>query len=422
MNNMKKYFLQAYKGIFANKVRTLLTTLGIMIGIATVITVLGAGEGFKSYINNQIEIFGSNTVIIETMVPRSTRDRESNNQASPSGSPGFSAVPIKTFKSKDIEDIKNIPNVKNAYGASIGQQTSSYKNVSKNTFVFGADASRFDIDKGTLFSGRFYVEEEDKSLSQVAILGNDIAIDLFGEEDPLGKLIRIGNYNFEIIGVYERRGSFGFSNDDQQIFIPLKTLQRKILGTDYLFYGIVELEDNNRADITALDIKDTLRQNHYISDPAKDDFLVQTQAQSLDTFNTILQAVTFLLIAIATISLIVGGVGVMNIMYVAITERIGEIGLKKALGATNKDILYEFLFEAIMLALLGGFFGIVFGSLFVFVISKVAQSFNLVWKFIVPIWGILLSFSISTIIGIVFGVFPARNASQLDPITALNKE
>ena len=419
---MKKYFLQAIRGITHNKSRTFLTTLGIMIGIGTVVLVLSAGEGFKSYINAQIELFGSNTVTIETIVPSSTKARNEGSKGnSIENSSANSAVPIKTFKNKDIEDIKKVPNVKDAYGAVLGQQIVSYGSVSKNVYLFGADASRFNIDKGTLASGRPYTEEETRALAQVAILGHNIATDLFGQNDPLGKLIHVGNYNLEVVGVYEPRGSLG-ATDDDQVFMPITTLQKKYLGIDYLFYGIVELKDINKADTTALDITDMLRNNHNITDPDKDDFLVRTQEQNMETFNTILEAITFLLIAIALISLIVGGVGVMNIMYVVVTERIGEIGLKKALGARNKDILFEFLIEAILLTLMGGIVGIPGGGFLAYIISRVAESYNFRWDFVVPLWGVILAVSISAIVGIVFGVFPARSASKLDPIEALNKE
>ena len=420
MNNL--YLKQAIRGIKSNPSRTILTTLGIMIGIGTVILVLSAGEGFKSYINAQVDAFGSNAVIVQTSVPASTKARSSGSTSSEPNSSAGSAVPIMTLKIKDVTDIKNISNVKNAYGASIGQQVVSYKDVSKNTLIFGASAARFDIDKGIVEKGRAYSEQEDKSLAQVAILGNTIATDLFGEDDPLGKLIRIGTYNFEVIGVYEKKGSFGSMSEDDQVFIPVTTLQKKIQGIDYLIYSVVQLEDNTKADATSLDIADVLRHNHYISDPVKDDFKVQTSKESLGTFDTILNAVTFLLIAIASISLIVGGVGVMNIMYVVVTERIGEIGLKKALGARNKDILLEFLIEAVLLSLIGGILGIIGGAFFAYLVSKIAQGFGLDWAFVIPIWGVIASVSISTIIGVIFGVFPARNAAKLNPIEALNKE
>ncbi len=418
-NNIK----QAIRGIKSNPSRTFLTTLGIMIGIGTVILVLSAGEGFKSYINSQVEAFGSNIIILETSVPDSTKARSNSGIGSnEANSSATNAIPITTLKIRDVEDIKNIPNVKNAYGASIGQQIVTYKGASKNVFIFGASAARFDIDKGIIEKGRSYTEQEDKALAQVAVLGNTLASDLFGEIDPLGKLIRIGNYNFEVIGVYEKKGGFSPMNEDDQAFIPVTTLQKKIQGIDYLIYSVIGLIDNSKADSTALDVADVVRKNHYITDPIRDDFKVTTQEESLGTFETILNAVTFLLIAIASISLIVGGVGVMNIMYVIVTERIGEIGLKKALGARNRDILYEFLVESILLTIIGGVIGIMGGALGAYIISKVAQSFGLAWKFVVPLWGVIISVSVSATIGIIFGVFPAQNAAKLNPIEALNRE
>lgn len=417
---MNLYIKQALKGVTMSPSRTLLTVLGIVIGIAVVIMVLSAGAGFTSYINAQIGQFGTNTVTIETQIPPSTKARANGAQSGENSA--AQAVQIDTLKNRDIDVIKRLPNVTNAYGAVIGQQLVSYSQKTKNTMIFGADASRFAIDKGVIAKGRPYSQEEDISLAQVAVLGHDLAVDLFGENDPLGKMIRVGNLNFLVVGVYEQRGSFGFSNDDEQVFVPLQTLQKKILGIDHLFYGVVELTDQNKADVSALDIEEALRHNHRITDPAKDDFKVQTQAENLSTFNTILSAITFLLIAIAAISLVVGGVGVMNIMYVAVTERISEIGLKKALGAKPNDILYEFLFEAIILTLLGGVLGIVLGALLSFGVAKAAQSFGMVWDFIIPPAGIFIGVGVSAVIGLLFGVLPARNAAKLDPIEALRAE
>jgi putative ABC transport system permease protein len=421
MNNI--YIKQAIRGIKFNPSRTILTTLGIMIGIGTVLFVLSAGEGFKSYVNNQVESFGSNTVFIETTVPATSKTRsDSESKTETANSSASNAIPVTTLKYRDIIEIKNLENVRDAYGVAMAQQIVTYKDVSKNTFVFGSDASRFDIDRTVIEFGRPYTEEEDRSLAQVVILGSQIATDLFGETDPLGKIIRIGNYNFEVIGVYEPRSSASFMNEDEQVYIPITTIQKKILGIDYLFYAVAELKDNTKDEITALDMADILRRNHYISDPSRDDFVITTQEETMEIFNTIFQVITFLLIAIASISLLVGGVGVMNIMYVAVTERVGEVGLKKALGARNKDILYEFLIESIILTLFGGIIGIIFGSILSFIVSKVAQNFGLVWKFIVPFGGVLIAIFVSMIIGIIFGVFPARNAAKLNPIEALNKE
>lgn len=417
------YLIQAIRGVRSSGSRTILTTISIMIGIGTVVFVLSAGEGFKSYINAQVEAFGTNTIFIETAVPSSTKSRSAQDGASStSNNQASNAVQITSLKYRDVEDVKKLPNVKNGYGVAMAQQISSYKDISKNAFIFGSDSSRFEIESTVIEYGRPYTREEDRSLAQVAILGSKIAEDFFGLDDPLGKFIRIGSYNFEIIGVYEPRGSASFMNEDEQIYIPLTTLQKKILGIDYLFYAVLELEDNSKDEVTALAIADLIRNNHNISDPIKDDFKVTTQEENLATFETILSVIKILLIAIASISLIVGGVGVMNIMYVAVTERVSEIGLKKAIGATNKNILYEFVTEAVILTLIGGVVGILFGTVLALVTTLVANNFGLTWKFIIPASGIISPLLVSMAIGLVFGVFPAKNASKLNPIEALNKE
>lgn len=412
---------QAFKGLVRNPVRTLLTTLGIVIGIATVIVVLSAGQGFSSFINAQVEAQGVNAVTVETRVPPSTKQRSGSFDAT-SGSSANQAIAIDTLKNRDVESIKKIPNVVNAYGAVIGQQVVSYRNVSKNTNIFGADASRFEIDAGVIEQGRPYSEAENLGASQVAVLGNGIANDLFGDSDPIGQNIRVGSYNFTVVGVYEKKGGLSPLGEDEQVFIPLLTAQKKLLGIDHLFFVLAELRDNNIAEITAEDIRRTLRDNHGIKDEFKDDFRVNTQAGNLSTFATILAGVTFLLIAVASISLVVGGVGIMNIMYVVVTERISEIGLKKSLGAKNSRILQEFLIEAVMLTMAGGVLGIILGAGISLLIAYVAQSQGFAWKFSVPISGIIISVGTATVIGLIFGVFPARKASQMDPIEALGHE
>lgn len=418
----KVYVKQSLQSLSANKTRTLLTTLGIIIGIATIILVVSTGQGFKSYINSQVESFGVNTLFIETSVPSTTKARSESAERAGGESQASQSVPITTLKNRDISDIKRLPHIVDAYGAVLSQQIVAYKSVSKNSFIFGSDAGRFVIDKGVLALGRGFDENEVSSLAQVAVLGSKISRDLFGDNNPLNQTIRVGAYNFIVIGVYEERGSVGPSNDDDQVFIPVTTLQKKIMGIDYLFYVIAAVDDNSQSEIVADDIKTLLRRNHGIRDPLYDDFKVSTQAQSLGTFDTILSATTLLLILIAAISLVVGGVGVMNIMYVAVTERTSEVGLKKALGARNKDILYEFLIESLLLTLLGGIIGIILGTGLSFVVSRIAESFGFAWDFVVPIRGILLGLIFSGSIGIIFGVLPARNAAKLDPITALQYE
>lgn len=411
---------QVVRGLTNNLARTLLTTLGIVIGIAMVILVLSAGEGFRSYIVGQVEAFGTNTVFIETRIPPTTKARNSGGALE--GQVGSQAVAITSLKNRDVADVKRLPNVSGAYGAVIGQKVAAYKDVKKNALLWATDADRFAIDSGIVEQGRAFTEQENVAASQVAVLGYKIAEDLFKGEDPIGKLLRIGTYNFQVVGVYEQRGGLGGNNPDDQIFIPLVTGQKKLLGIDHLFMVVAQLRDQNLAEATAEDIRYILRQNHNIDDVAKDDFMVTTQASGLDTLETILSAISFLLIAVAAISLMVGGVGIMNIMYVVVTERTSEIGLKKALGATNKDVRNEFLLEAIVITSVGGVFGIIAGATLSFLVAVIAQSLNFDWKFSVPLMSIVLGVGVSAAIGIIFGVFPARRASRMDPIEALRYE
>ena len=412
-----KLIIQSLKALKANKARTLLTMLGIVIGIATVVLVLSAGAGFRSLIDSQVDTLGSNTLFIQVRIPPTTKNRNANAQGPESA---FSGVIITSFKERDLDDIKKLENVVGAYGIVTGQAPASYRGNKKTAIYYGAGAERFSIDKTKLSSGRFYTQSEDNSGAQVVILGSKIATDLFGQDDPVGKLLRIGTLNFQVIGVYEPQGAIG--ENDSLLFIPLTTAQKKLLGIDYLLVGIVALQDINQGEGTAEQIKILLRNNHSITDPDKDDFTVKTQDQALETFNTIFSGITYLLIAIATISLIVGGVGIMNIMYVVVTERTAEIGLKKAVGARESDILKEFLLEAVLVTVFGGIIGILFGSILAFIVSIIANSWNLDWVFVVPVYAMVIAFLVSGAIGIFFGVFPARSASKLDPVEAMRYE
>lgn len=412
-------FKQSIKALRANPGRTGLTMLGIIIGIGTVILVLSAGAGFRSLIDAQVATMGSNTLFIQTKIPPTTKNRAASNSDN-QVSAAFTGITISSFKQRDLEDIKKLPNVVDNYGIVTGLALSTYRDNKKSTIYYGASASRFNIDKTELAKGRFYTQAEDLGGATVAILGSSIAEDLFGQDEPVGKLFRLGNLNFQVIGVYKAQGAL--SETDNIVFIPLNTAQKKMLGIDYMSVGIVQLENINKAEATAEQIKSLMRRNHNITDPNKDDFSVQTQAQALETFNTIFSGITYLLIAIAAISLVVGGVGIMNIMYVVVTERTSEIGLKKALGARESDIMKEFLTEAVLVTVFGGVVGIAFGSFLGWIVSIIAKNANLTWIFSVPIYAVVLAFGVSASIGIFFGVFPARSAAKMDPIEALRSE
>ncbi|MDO8557720.1 MAG: ABC transporter permease [bacterium] len=418
---MLKALKQSIKALRSNSVRTVLTTLGIVIGIATVILVLSAGAGFRGLVNNEIASLGTNTLVIATKVPPTTKNRASASGLGP-GSGNFNeTVAVTSFKLRDLDDIKRLPNVADAYGIVVGQGTASYRNNKKSAMYIGAGASRFNIDKGTLGEGRFYTDGEDVGAAQVAVLGSSMARELFGQDLPLGKYLRLGSLNFQVIGVYNSRGGVGPGNDDA-IFIPLITAQKKMLGIDHIARAVVAMQDTDLSDATAEDIRLVLRHNHDITDTAKDDFTVATQEDVLATLGTVFNGITILLIAIAAISLVVGGVGIMNIMYVVVTERTAEIGLKKAIGAKNGDILNEFLIESVLVTVLGGIIGIFLGAFLAWLVSVIASANNLTWAFTVPLYAIGIGVGVSATIGISFGVLPARSAAKLDPVEALRYE
>ncbi|MCX6719873.1 MAG: ABC transporter permease, partial [Candidatus Staskawiczbacteria bacterium] len=382
----------------------------------TVIAVLSAGAGFKSLVDNEVASLGNNTLFIKTRVPPTTKNRAANSALTP----GI-AVGITTFKQRDLDDIKKLNNVVNDYGMVTGMAVASYRSNNKSAIYYGSSYERFLIDQHQLSAGRFYTQAEDTGATQVAILGSQLATDLFVQDDPLGKLVRVGNLNFLVIGVYKSQGG-GDTGPDSGFYVPLKTAQDKMLGINYITVGVVQLQNTNLADATAEQIKLTLMRNHNITDPAKDDFVVVTQAQVLDIYNTIFNGITILLICIASISLVVGGVGIMNIMYVVVTERTAEIGLKKALGARNSDILKEFLIESVLVTVLGGIIGIIFGTFLSWLVAVVAGYAGLTWVFTVPLSAVLIAVGVSAVIGISFGVLPARSAAKMDPIEALRYE
>jgi putative ABC transport system permease protein len=407
---------QAVKILISNPMRTVLTTLGIMIGIATVILVLSAGAGFRSLINSQVASLGTNTLFITTKVPSANK-----SMAASRGDEMTGGVIITTLNQRDLDDIKKLPNVVDDYGLVTGQAVANYRNNQKSVVYLGASAERFKIDQGTLKEGRFFSANEDSSGAQVILLGNKLASKLFNADEPIGKLVHLGNLNFLVIGVYNSSSGLGGGMDDYAT-IPLVTAQKKMLGINYIIRGVIQINDLGLSDYTANEISVLLRHNHNITDPNKDDFTVATQGQVLDIFNTIFNSVTILLIAIAAISLIVGGVGIMNIMYVVVTERTAEIGLKKALGAKNGDILLEFLIESILVTILGGAVGILFGAALSWLLAFIAIKSGLAWTFSVPWYAIAIGFGVSAVIGISFGVLPARSASRLNPIEALGHE
>jgi len=304
----------------------------------------------------------------------------------------------------------------------VGQAIATYESEAKTTNLWGVSADFLNIDSGKVGAGRFFDDGEDKGLAQVAVLGSKLKTNLFGGADPLGRYVKIGKLSFKVIGVMEERGASSFLDLDKMAFVPIRTLQKKIMGINHVMFVMAKLKDVNLSDQTVEDITYLMRERHDITDPVKDDFAVSTMAEAKDMINSILGGVTLLLAAIAAISLLVGGVGIMNIMYVSVTERIFEIGLRKALGATAKDILNQFLIEAISLTFLGGIVGIILGSLISWVVALVAQSQGFAWPFSLSFSSIFIAVGVSVAIGLIFGLYPAKKAASLNPIDALRQE
>ena len=394
----------------------MLSVLGIIIGITSVIVIINTGQGLKNFIQKQVEVFGTDYIEIEVKVP-STKQASTANAGSMA-----QGVTITTLKHKEAMDIKKNPNVSEVYSAVMGQEIASYEDENKVCMLWGASSGFFVIDKTDIEYGREFTDDEDNSLAQVVILGHSIKEDLFGANDALGKKIKIGQSKFRVVGVREKIGGGTFFDMDSMLIVPLKTLQKKIMGIDHVSFIMASIIDTKKADQTAVEITEIMREAHGITNPNKDDFAVITSAEAMNMLSTILNGITLFLVAIAGISLIVGGVGIMNIMYVSVLERTYEIGLRKSVGARNSDILWQFLGEAVLITSAGGVVGVLLGIIFSWLASIIAQAQGIDLDFVVSIRGMMISFTFMIFVGLLFGIYPAKKAAGLDPIEALRYE
>lgn len=398
----------SFEALGLNKTRTALATLGIIIGIAAVITLISLGQASQKAVENQIQSLGSNLL---TVISGSFRPGDFRSTSGTSNT-------LTLDDAKAILTSGKVSGVKNVSAEIQRRETVTAGRISVNTSVTGVLPAYKEIHSTELTSGSFISQSDNSALSKVAVLGPVTASNLFGASPAVGKSIRINKVAFTVIGVMTSKGGSGLSgNQDDMILIPLSTAQKQLFGVTYVGSVSIEVTDAKQMDTVRDEVGYFLLARHKISDPANADFTIFSQADVLSTINQVTGTFTALLSGIAAISLLVGGIGIMNIMLVTVVERTREIGLRKALGATKRAVVSQFLIESVILTIVGGILGMVIGTLLSFGISKLI---NL--PFVLNFGSIALAIGVSGAIGILFGWYPAKKASDLQPIEALRYE
>ncbi len=410
MIEYKTIFKISIRAIEANKMRSVLTSLGIIIGVAAVIIMLSIGNGTQISIQNEMRSMGTNLVMIR-----------SGSSTSGGARMGHGSQP--TLKNGDADAIQEkIAAVHLAVPVVNDSGQLVYGNTNWATNIVGTDNRYFEIKEWDLAYGRFFSETDIKSANKVAILGQTVAKELFGDIDPMGKIVRVKGIPFTVIGTLTARGQSGPGQDqDDMIYLPLSTVQKKVSGTQFPdMVNMLMLQTYNAEDTyTSQDeIRALLRQRHNLGINKDDDFTIMNFTQFMEMAQSSSQMMTIFLGFIASISLVVGGIGIMNIMLVSVTERTREIGIRMAIGAKRWDIRLQFLMEALILSLLGGLMGGVIGIAGVYILPLISSLFTAV----LSTFYVLLPFSFSGIVGLIFGFFPAYKASLLNPINALRYE
>jgi macrolide transport system ATP-binding/permease protein len=402
---LKESLLMALFSIFSNKLRSSLTMLGIIVGIASVIAMIAIGQGAAAQITERISQLGANLLMVRP---------GAYHRGPARAAPGS----MTTLTLKDAESIaEDCPSVEKVDATYSSRGQVVYGNKNTNTSVSGVTANYPEVRNFPLERGSFITVEDDRLLRRVAVLGKTVVEDLFEGKDPIGEYIRIERAIFQVVGVMSEKGSSGFGDADDVIFIPLRTAQKRIFGVDYVSQINVEAKNAEVMDQASDEITALLSERHNIREGQESDFNIRSQSEILTTVQETSRTFTVLLAGVATVSLIVGGIGIMNIMFVSVTERTREIGVRKAIGAQRRDVLSQFLIEAVMLSLSGGAVGILLGLLVSTLMSQFAG-----WPTVVTPGSVVLSSSFAFAVGLFFGFYPARKAAVMNPIEALRYE
>ncbi len=405
---LKDILEETYSALSSNKIRSGLTMLGIVIGISSVIAMTAIGNGAQSSITDSIQSIGSNLITVRPGAARGVGIQVSAGRGS-----------AKSLTLADSSAIMtSVSSVKNVAAEVSGRYQVTAKGTNTNTTVDGITSSYAYVHNIEMVEGSFITDQNVESGAKVAVVGPTVQSDLFGGDgSALGQTIRIKNMQFKVVGITQSKGGTGFNNSDEMIFIPITTAQRYFSGDQYVTSISVGATNADTTSQVQADVTTLFLNRHHITDPALADFSTLNQADIIATASSITSTFTTLLAAIAGISLLVGGIGIMNMMLTTVTERTREIGLRKAIGAKRKDISSQFLLEAVMLTFLGGIIGVLLGWFISFIITKLG-----IITTKVSIGSVFLAFGVSAFIGIVFGYYPATRASKLNPIDALRFE
>ncbi len=398
-----KILQTALRGIAANKMRSFLTMLGIIIGVASIIAMISIGEGAKKQVTESIQSFGTNLLRVSPGAAKLGHVRTGA---------------VETLTIEDAEAIKkDVPHVQHVATQVRNMAQIKYGNNNSSTSITGTVPQFTVVNNFSVATGRFFDEKEVKLMKKTAVLGATVKQNLFGEGVAIGKYIKIKGVNFLVTGIMQTKGQTSWHDPDDQIFIPITTSQKRMFRQDYVDSIYIQVEGQEYIQEVKETAEKLLTRRHRISGGADADFNIRDYTEFITTLQETTRTFTILLGSIAAVSLLVGGIGVMNIMLVSVTERTREIGIRMAVGARRKDILLQFLIEALVISILGGISGVALGIL----ISYGVSSFG-AWDTIITPPSVLLAFFFSVLIGIIFGLYPARKASLMEPIEALRYE